>query len=528
MSETLFESCGSDELDMNEFISLLSNTDIDKKYHEGNTLLIESAYNENEDLVELLINLGANLNIKNDLGYSALSYALLSNNHNLINLLMDEGAKLFYKDLPGLAICGLTKYYSTLLTDLLNSSHINAVDIFNDSIIAAFNSGNINLGLKVLSVEQYKKLVRHDTINRSFLSLIEKAGHKDCITFYIEHEPDINFANKLGITALMIATKKNDLYKVINLLESGANTSLRNKFQETVFDLAKKENNENILYALNTYKSNTSDFKYNILSKLPDKNSKEAITFLIQNIQDDNFSISEEAVRLLGALKSQEALKCLIEALDHDDQLVRAGAAEALGEIGLEESVSALTKVVNSEKLKWDLSKVKAVEALGKIGLDESVTILVQALNDKDDDVRTHAAMALGQIGSKVAIDPLVLVLQNDQSDFVVSSAAEALIKIDRESSISIFLDSLNSDNEITRHNAADALGSIGSIIAVKPLLTVLKNDQQRDVRDSAVKALGKIGSEEAILGIKEALQDKDNYVRESAAWALSELSIDK
>jgi cyclophilin family peptidyl-prolyl cis-trans isomerase/HEAT repeat protein len=68
----------------------------------------------------------------------------------------------------------------------------------------------------------------------------------------------------------------------------------------------------------------------------------------------------------------------------------------------------------------------RAALAVGRVGLREGVQPLVALLADADPEVKQMAAFALGLIGDKAARDPLVAAL-GDSSPLVQGSAAEAL-----------------------------------------------------------------------------------------------------
>lgn len=68
----------------------------------------------------------------------------------------------------------------------------------------------------------------------------------------------------------------------------------------------------------------------------------------------------------------------------------------------------------------------RAVMAVGRVGLREGVQPLVGLLNDPDPELRQLAAFALGLLGDASARDPLVAAL-DDASPLVQGSAAEAL-----------------------------------------------------------------------------------------------------
>lgn len=55
----------------------------------------------------------------------------------------------------------------------------------------------------------------------------------------------------------------------------------------------------------------------------------------------------------------------------------------------------------------------------------------------------------------------------------------------------------------------------------MEPLIETLKEDEDRDVRRNAAKALGWIGGKRAVEHLTQALNDESHYVRGSAAESL-------
>ena len=177
--------------------------------------------------------------------------------------------------------------------------------------------------------------------------------------------------------------------------------------------------------------------------------------------------------------------------------------------------------------------KEKAIEVLALIKPDNVIDSRIKKLGDKDSDVRRSAAEALGSIGSKKAIEPLINVLTTDKGSKVRESAAEALGSIGSKKAIEPLINVLTTDKgSKVRESAAEALGSIGSKKAIESLINALSTGKDSDVRWSAAFALGRIGSEKAIESLINALSTgKDSGVRRSAAFALgrigSELAIE-
>jgi deoxyhypusine monooxygenase len=66
----------------------------------------------------------------------------------------------------------------------------------------------------------------------------------------------------------------------------------------------------------------------------------------------------------------------------------------------------------------------------------------------------------------------------------------------------------------------------MGHQIGIKPLEDAMKNDPSMFVRHEAAIALGVIGSKDAIRTLQEALDDVDKPVVESAVVALSNIEF--
>ena len=144
---------------------------------------------------------------------------------------------------------------------------------------------------------------------------------------------------------------------------------------------------------------------------------------------------------------------------------------------------------------------------------------MIKAFKDSDSGVRWRAAEALGKIGDKRAVGPLIEALK-DSNWLVRDNAAEALGEIGWKPR--------NQAEKISYLIAAqkwDELVKIGKP-AVKPLIKALK-DSHWNIREAAVKALGNIGDKRAVGPLIEALQDSDWHVCEAAAKALDKINPD-
>ncbi|MGB2842281.1 MAG: HEAT repeat domain-containing protein [Halobacteriota archaeon] len=117
---------------------------------------------------------------------------------------------------------------------------------------------------------------------------------------------------------------------------------------------------------------------------------------------------------------------------------------------------------------------------------------LIKALQYKSDlEVRINAEKALGDVGDIRAVVPLIQALK-DENWRVRSEAARALGKIKGALAVETLVHALEDEDSDVRKRAAAALGNIGEP-AVEPLIHALK-DEDSDVRKRVTVALDKIG----------------------------------
>ena len=124
--------------------------------------------------------------------------------------------------------------------------------------------------------------------------------------------------------------------------------------------------------------------------------------------------------------------------------------------------------------------------------LGDNVGRLIQQLEDENPHTRMQAADALGQIKDVRAIKPLIAVLKDENSSGRTQAlAAGALVSIGTPA-VDPLIAALKDKDSLVRAQAADALGQIKDVRAVEPLIGALK-DKNPLVRTQAADALGQI-----------------------------------
>ena len=117
-------------------------------------------------------------------------------------------------------------------------------------------------------------------------------------------------------------------------------------------------------------------------------------------------------------------IESLGRALADPNYAVRYSSADALARIG-ETALPLLLEISEGEAIE---ARLMALRAIGAVGSRKTLEPLVSALRDSDWAVRAHAAAAIGTIGpNKRGRRALERLVASDPHPFVVASAAAAL-----------------------------------------------------------------------------------------------------
>lgn len=217
----------------------------------------------------------------------------------------------------------------------------------------------------------------------------------------------------------------------------------------------------------------------------------------------------------------------------------------------------------------YDILRVKAIQSLRTIGASGSHEVLIAALHDDDEDVRVDAADALGRLGNREAVAPLIENLVHDPCADVKLSAIGALHALDGRESAPIlrqlvtgrgkdvvwdedevFVDEWDGWLDI-QIAAIEALGAFGDAEAIEPIIAAMNDPEAQNIDSYAMEAFRSIGEpalptlaicarsdkrmrrlqaiktasgiagEGALKILKAALEDKDNDIRLEAFEAM-------
>jgi hypothetical protein len=159
------------------------------------------------------------------------------------------------------------------------------------------------------------------------------------------------------------------------------------------------------------------------------------------------------------------------------------------------------------------------VIALVKKGRREDVDRLFPLLEHSDDRVRANAVEVLGAHGNELHI-PLLLPLLEDRSNRVAGNACLALARFDHPAVPRRIAAMLKSTLVSMRETATYVLSVLDKDY-VEPLLIRAASDPYEGVRLRAIRALPRFLTRESVTALKNALNDIDINICETAAAGL-------
>ncbi|MEW6737588.1 MAG: ankyrin repeat domain-containing protein [Acidobacteriota bacterium] len=154
---------------------LQSDVDVNAKSKDGNTALMGAALNNRVDVIKVLLENGADIHLEDKYGNTALAYAVNNNSLEAVEMLLNKGAKVDVKD------------------NVIKST-----------------SGNPNPPST-------------DTDDQPIIITAASNGQKQIVKALIDKGVDVKVRNKIGKTALSIATEK-EYKEIVKLLRAAGAT----------------------------------------------------------------------------------------------------------------------------------------------------------------------------------------------------------------------------------------------------------------------------------------------------------------
>lgn len=235
----------------------------------------------------------------------------------------------------------------------------------------------------------------------------------------------------------------------------------------------------------------------------------------------DSELMRHELAYVIGQFQDADACETLQRIVEDesDDCMVRHEAAEALGAIGHEQALPVLEKfskdpapeVSETCDLALRLIKYKVQQAKGEI---------VEGEHDRNPYLSVDPAPAVSKDVPTAELKATLL--DSSKSLFDRYRAMFSLRNRNTEDAALALAEGYSDASALFRHEIAYVMGQMENPVTVPSLKKVLMDaSEHRMVRHEAAEALGAIGTAECEEILKVYLQDSEQVVRESCEVAL-------
>lgn len=240
-----------------------------------------------------------------------------------------------------------------------------------------------------------------------------------------------------------------------------------------------------------------------------------AIKLIESSFQDDSALLKHELAYCLGQMQDPKANPILIRVLEDVKQepMVRHEAAEALGAIGSPESIEILQKYVKdpvvevAETCQLALERIKWLQNQSKEQLTENPY---------------HSVDPAPSTESKSIAELKSILLNEEESLFNRYRAMFSLRNLRNPEATIALGEGLKSGSALFRHEVAFVLGQLQDVAGVPYLIQALENVEENEmVRHECAEALGAIATEDCTKVLNKYLKDDKRVVKESCEIAL-------
>jgi len=222
----------------------------------------------------------------------------------------------------------------------------------------------------------------------------------------------------------------------------------------------------------------------------------DARATLLQAVDSKDATTRANALEAMAQVFGQRGGQVFMQALGDPSPIVRFASAMAIGDVRYRPAQAQLVKMVEDKQVEPDKRVlVAAIYALYMLGEAQHVSALGELLFDREGEVRADVAMVMGKMGERSAIDPLKMLLPDEQDPAVQLQLVEALARLGDERSMTLLEAYTKTQFVDEQLVAIPAMVNTNSPRAGKVLRTLMRNKRQPPrVRVAAAGGLAKLG----------------------------------
>lgn len=238
---------------------------------------------------------------------------------------------------------------------------------------------------------------------------------------------------------------------------------------------------------------------------------------ILKQLHSDRLSDVVQGLNTLKEIGDLGDLQNIMLLVKHTNNTIQTKAIQTVCHIIREKLVS------NFHELAPDLRK-----KLGALMDSLHPTIVSEISNDifsDDENRRLRAVQTLGLLRKNPQIRTVLVKLVTDRDEKIRATAVNLLGKIIDPNDQELILSLLSDKDKRVRANTVEALESVGNKRMI-PILKRFRKDLSNRIRGNVLKALYNLGVSEIESDLVEMIVGKDNFMKASALWVISQVGI--
>ena len=226
------------ELNATDFVKILLDLGADVNSTDdttGEPLIIKAAQKGYPEMVKMLLEHGADIEVQDKDGLTALFSAAYEGHTSVVQLLLNNGADFTARNQYGMTALLWAAWNGYLDTLQVLLDHGEDVDVKDDdgetALMKAAFQGHGNI-INVL-LERGAAVDTQDSTGETALMNAANQGHTEIVKLLLEKNADVNITNDANVTALLSAAYQGHLEIVRNLVNKGAVVNVQNQYGMT-------------------------------------------------------------------------------------------------------------------------------------------------------------------------------------------------------------------------------------------------------------------------------------------------------
>ena len=239
----------------------------------------------------------------------------------------------------------------------------------------------------------------------------------------------------------------------------------------------------------------------------------KASSIIRSGLSDDDAMIRTNSIEVVATTRAGEFMPIVTKRLIDPTVAVRFTAAIAIGDMQYSPARSVLQKIIKDKNKNVMMA---ASYALTRVTKTNFSTLIRNLAKSKDQTVRANAAMLLGKLGDDQDVELLYWIMSDSRSgDKARLQAAESIAMMGDEEIYQKLWTLLISKYADDRAIGIKAMGKLGTTDAMNAIVTMLM-DEVPEVRLFAAVELARLGDPSGKEEIKDYLESNRQHIRDT------------